>query len=134
MPDNRDLVRLLGTFSTEADVAWAAGLFEGEGNVGLRSDERVDRFRTRHVLKLTSTDLDVLEKFLHIVGTGTIVKHEAPKQSHHKQAWVWSCSKQLHVFYIAQLFIPHMGQRRGDALRLVVMDVESKRRVAANGK
>ena len=45
-------------------IAWAAGLFEGEGTI-TRCDGRLH-------LRMQLTDLEVLERFAEIVGTGKI--------------------------------------------------------------
>lgn len=50
--------------ATELEVAWAVGLFEGEGSI--------THTRAPHIrLSLATTDADVLDRFHRIVGTGS---------------------------------------------------------------
>jgi hypothetical protein len=69
-----------------AEMAWAAGLFEGEGTITLCGS-------VVH-LRLNLTDFEVLERFWEIVGTGKIY---GPYTSGYrdgytrKPRWVWVC-------------------------------------------
>lgn len=51
-------------------IAWAAGIFEGEGSVGIQSIKAKYGPYTRAVV--SNTDLEVLEKFKYAVGFGVI--------------------------------------------------------------
>jgi hypothetical protein len=51
------------------DLAWAAGLFEGEGYVEHRPN---GCGRTTRGLGLAMTDLDVVERFQKVVGVGAV--------------------------------------------------------------
>jgi hypothetical protein len=55
---------MLETMSEELDIAWAAGLFEGEGTI-------VDSTGSVQ-LRVKMTDLDVLEKLFDVFGVGGI--------------------------------------------------------------
>ena len=88
------------------DIAWAAGIFEGEGCILIDP-------RTRNVrLDYTSTDLDVVERFKSALG----IKHpirEVPKQKpHHKQAWSLRFGKKADVSKTLESFLPFFGDRR----------------------
>jgi hypothetical protein len=48
------------------DIAWAAGLFEGEGSIFINNNNG----RKYVLLNLSSTDRDVVEKFTAIMGCG----------------------------------------------------------------
>ncbi len=66
------------------DMAWAAGLFEGEGCiVYLRHGPRTSDgcYWTERQLQLTITDRDVLERFLQIVEVGVIRDSPKPKKN-----------------------------------------------------
>ena len=62
------------------DFYWFIGLFEGEGSFSM-TGEKASR------ITITSTDRDVLEKVISIVG-GTIVQ-PIKRKEHWKQEYVW---------------------------------------------
>ncbi len=93
---------------TELDVAWAAGLFEGEGYFEI---PKTTKSSCR--AGISSTDLDVLQRFHRIVRVGTIHLHKkANYRSSVKPAWMWRTSNREECLTIIFLFAPFMGQRR----------------------
>jgi hypothetical protein len=50
--------------SVNPEIAWAAGLFEGEGSI--------THVYGRTQLRIHMTDFEVLERFLEIIGAGRI--------------------------------------------------------------
>ena len=70
-----------------ADLGWAAGIFEGEGNAGVyrvrvsdfnKTEGKWARYVANHpMITVTNTDISILARFRVIVGTGTvrIAKH-----------------------------------------------------------
>lgn len=87
---------------TDTEIAWAAGLFEGEGSFGY--------WNGRSRATMTLTDLDVLRRFSSIVGHGTIGDSKV-YQSHHKQRWIW-WSNGDGFTAIFEMFKPYLGMRR----------------------
>lgn len=92
--------------SSEIDIAWAAGLFEGEGCVLLKRGKRIHPHAS-----MILTDLDVLTHFQHVVGCGAITTRRKA-EAHHKDAWVWQVGSLDGVQRLADLFLPYLGQRR----------------------
>jgi len=90
------------------EIAWAAGLFEGEGCWQIR---RRDGKVASVVATLASTDADVVEKFAAIIGFGTIRVVQPANPNAKTQYW-WSGSKRSDVKEMAAAFLPHMGERR----------------------
>ncbi len=83
-------------------IAWAAGLFEGEGCI----QYHINSLR----LALTTTDADVIARFVFVVGHGHL--HERKLQAaHHKASWEWwvhgHAAEEIYL-----LFRPHLGLRR----------------------
>ena len=86
----------------QTDLAWAAGLFEGEGSVIVY--ERQSR------LELTSTDMDVLLRFQSVLG-GKVTEGKS-RAPHLKPLGKWWVSNWTDVRRCAELLLPWMCQRR----------------------
>ncbi len=87
-----------------ARLAWAAGLFEGEGSLQI--------FRKKYVrAQLAMTDKDMVERFADIVQVGTVY---GPYQyrTNHKPFWTWMCQDALGVVAVIDSFMPWFGERR----------------------
>ena len=98
-------------------IAWAAGLFEGEGSI--------TNNRTRAKLNLAMTDKDVVEKFASIIGYGNVnPKKNHKKPSHWKDQWEWSVGKQSEVRRILSLLLPYLGNRRAYKALNILDDLE----------
>jgi hypothetical protein len=89
--------------STE-DVAWAAGLFEGEGSF------YIWRKKSQARASMTSTDRDVLERFIEIVGIGTIIIPATIEGR--KDRFMWTIAGYDRVKAVIDLFEPWLGERR----------------------
>ena len=90
------------------DIAWAAGLFEGEGCIHLKPDRPNQR-----VLAIASTDKDVMERFVDVVGYGNLHGPHMAKLST-KPFWNWQLYKRTEVLRILKMFLPHFGKRRAE--------------------
>lgn len=88
------------------EIAWAAGLFEGEGSV----------FRTKWggvKVQMGMTDLDVLQHLKAVLG-GVVngpYQYEAKDGIQRKPQWRWS-STGPNAVRICRLLRPWMGERR----------------------
>jgi hypothetical protein len=93
-------------------IAWAAGLFEGEGCISLNGTAGSDR--KRPVMILATTDFDVLRKFHDVIGkVGTIYPHARLKVgANRKPIWQWSLRGHDDVLRLFEQFRPHLGSRR----------------------
>lgn len=88
---------------TVDELMWVAGLLEGEGSFTRNG------YRRRVVC--TSTDYDVLVKLKNVTGVGAICK-TSKRESHHKQAWLWTAGKKVHAVHLATTLYPLMSKRR----------------------
>lgn len=100
-------------------IAWAAGLFEGEGSIVMV--RRPDGYWHRS-LNLNMTDEDVVRRFAEVVGVGTVRKARAPLQPHHKQQWHWSCQRWEDIAATLRAFLPYFGDRRRAKAMLLLMN------------
>lgn len=91
------------------DIAWAAGLFEGEGCI--TPGARANQFR----LILISTDRDVVEQFFGVMCVGRVfkIRPRTDAKPHYKQQWRYEANAAGDVLYVLKLLRPFFGQRRG---------------------
>src|SRR4051812_22686949 len=100
---------------TESEIAWAAGLFEGEGNIQFW---RHPKGHAQIRLSLTSTDEDVVERFHAIVECGsTRGPYRRKNKPSYKPYWVWSVQAFAELERVATLFEPWLGARRRQSLQ-----------------
>lgn len=87
----------------EAQLAWTAGLLEGEGSFSTYGSGNTPR------IAASSTDKDVLEQLVFFAG-GRIYPLKKRK-SHWKDAWVWvlTCDEAVSLM---QNLLPWLGKRR----------------------
>lgn len=93
-------------------LAWASGIFEGEGSISIDMRTRLP-FRTPIVrLSVSSTDEDVLRKFAAVLSTDKHVT--GPRYSsipNRKPLWHWRVSTEK-ALPIIDLMYPFLGERR----------------------
>src|SRR3989442_10845235 len=80
---------------THLDLAYLAGLFDGEGSIGVYEV----RERFKFDVKLVGVNRASIERFQQVFGFGTFSRIKRPTKGGHI-AFQWSCS-----FTFAQLFL-----------------------------
>lgn len=93
------------------DIAWAAGLFEGEGCFTSGIQRQAGKEYQRPRATMSMSDLDIIDRFHTIVGVGTIciLKRKNPK---YKTMYQWQAVALNDIYYIIELFSPFLGYRR----------------------
>ena len=106
----------------ETSVAWAAGLFEGEGCITI--DNRSPNHRR---LLMGMTDEDVMQKFVDVVGAGKLYGpySYSGDKAKYKQFWQWSIGKKPEVVRILKMFIPYFGKRRSEKAIEAINKIET---------
>lgn len=94
-------------FTNEALIAWAAGLFEGEGCWNVYRP----RGKTQVQARLAMTDPDAVRRFAAVMGFGT-VRARASRRPHEKPLTEWYTQKRENVRTMIALFLPYLGERR----------------------
>lgn len=89
------------------DVAWAAGIFEGEGCFVLT---KYPNRLSPHVA-MQMTDEDVVRRFAAVVGVGTISVRK-PRREGYKPAWLWQATSFETFQAVGAMFWPWLGERR----------------------
>ncbi len=102
------------------ELAWAAGLFEGEGYIGMS--------RVSPAMSLASTDEDVVQKFNQVVGLGRVCGPYTYTYTYRKKSkpiWVWRAGGFTNVQAIGALLWFKLCDRR----RTKIQDVLLKARI-----
>lgn len=95
---------------TAEQVAWAAGLFEGEGYMtGGRPPSRPNRVQV--VVGLAMKDRDIVERFAAVAGCGSI-SERPPAKENWSLIFDWRVSEAEKVRDVVSLLLPFMGERR----------------------
>jgi hypothetical protein len=95
-----------------AEIAWAGGLFEGEGSIWFDGHRhRTGTGRLRLGMSLSLTDHDVITRFCRIVGHGTVAGPYMSAKST-KPYWIWQVRNAAAVGYVSELLRPWLGERR----------------------
>jgi hypothetical protein len=93
-------------------IAWAAGLFEGEGSVYAATDRRVHTPGHKTLAaSLQTTDHDVLLCFKAVVGCGRLTGPYTSTKST-KPYWIWQTRVAADVRALFEKFEPWLGERR----------------------
>ena len=85
------------------EIAWVAGIFEGEGTIVASSSRKSLR------LQLQMTDEDIVHRFAAIVGVGQI---NSMKRGENKTIYYWTCAQQEAVNAFVKAVWPWLGSRR----------------------
>lgn len=86
---------------TDIELAWCAGLFEGEGYVRTADN----------ALGLNMTDFDIVQRFHSLIAAGHLYVYEStnPKHKSIMHCRVW---KQADIRRLLTAFMPFLGERR----------------------
>lgn len=69
-------------------LAWAAGFFDGEGSIGLYKNKRGLMLH----MDIGQANPYVLEKFLSVVGLGSVTGPRPRKNPNHSPHWSWDAT------------------------------------------
>jgi hypothetical protein len=104
-------------------LAWFAGLFEGEGNIAIAKNGG-----TRLTIRMT--DRDIIERVAELFPVQSIQvvvpKPARAGYSQPKTQYAWRVSDPARVREILQLILPWLGQRRSAAAREVLAHLATR--------
>ena len=95
----------------EADLAYIAGLFDGEGSIQYKQYMRKRTHNSKAYptwairMEIAMTDKSVLLWVCEALGTGTV--HSRKVRPGRKKQWRWRCSHRQ-AFYVARLLWPYI--------------------------
>ena len=119
-------------------IAYAAGLFDGEGNINYaqykcKKPNGKIYLKWNVAMEIAMTDLDCIKNFYEIVKTGSIhFKGKAKGSLNKKDQWRWRCSHQK-ALTLAKLFIPYAVSKR-EKLYKIINHYEFKKPIDSLGK
>lgn len=72
---------------TEPEIAWLAGLFDGEGHISVRTKLSHRAYGSK--LQITNTCLPLLERVIAVTGIGYITERPLEHEPRRKRTWDW---------------------------------------------
>jgi hypothetical protein len=102
---------------TEVEVAWFAGILEGEGCFSImRYSRRGGKSRDSLRVFVQMTDRDVIERAAKIGEATTPPRCRKPQKAHWTPGWycLWSGA---HAERVMRMVLPYMGERRSAAIQ-----------------
>jgi hypothetical protein len=86
----------------DTDIAWLAGLYEGEGSIGHTS-------KYSFFIRIKMTDQDVIEK-INDIWPGNLF--EEKRLAPHKTCYIWQIGKKEEVLRFCDHIYEYLGERR----------------------
>lgn len=100
---------LRATGATREDLAWAAGLFEGEGCISISGSG--PSFAPSCCM--ANADEDVMRRFFAIIGVGSLrLDRRSERYERRKDLWTWRVSGYPSTQYAIALLWRWLGERR----------------------
>ena len=116
--------------SEEAEIAWIAGLLEGEGCFSICTRKAAKHDHKTLAILCEMTDEDVINKLHRLAGCGTVNKRQNDKgrvdRRERKPTWIWSVQNHAGILKICEAIYPLMGQRRKQKIDEMVEYVKRK--------
>lgn len=104
---------------TEAQVAWLAGIYEGEGSCAITGGRAIR-------VSITMTDQDVMESIANLTTLGS-VRTVPQRNENYKQAYTWSIGSSDAVLFL-QAIMPWLGHRRTERAQAAIANWSTNRK------
>lgn len=107
---------------SETDIAWAAGLLDGEGCFGLNKFTRKDRNGYREIRTSIQCNMTVIEPLAELkrIFGGFLNGPYTRANPKHKPYYKWSITNRKSIEYAIRLMRPYIRVKRHDAA--IVLD------------
>jgi hypothetical protein len=108
-------------------IAWAAGIIEGEGCVqaAIRSQSASQGRYLVHRVRVVMSDRDVVERLANVFGIGRVMPYSPTTGLGKKPLYRWEAARRADVVTVCDAIYPWMGERRRaqiDKLRQLLLD------------
>lgn len=114
----------------ELQVAWAAGILEGEGCFSIFQRKTAKWNHKSLAIHCEMADEDVIRKLQAVFNVGTVNVRENTKgrtdSRPRKKTWIWSVQNHAGIEKVCQYVLPYMGERRSLKIKELLDYVESK--------
>jgi hypothetical protein len=103
------------------DIAWAAGLFEGEGCISLNKEGK-------YIVSLQMCDEDVVRSFAEVIGYGTVLgPYQRSKYNPNaRPLWRWHAIKRGDVYAVLKALLPYLHSRRTEKAELAISGIRGE--------
>ena len=98
---------------TPCELAWLAGLVEGEGYFTIQRYPGKDHWASP-VFGLEMTDQDVVYRAQALTGVGSISSRTPRPRA--KRSWTWQVRARQDVLDLMEVLYPYMGERRSERI------------------
>ena len=119
----------------ETDIAWIAGLLEGEGYFGIdnRSKGRYEVSKTppSPFIKISMVDGDIIERLSKLLDKSYF--SPSRKTVTGKQVYTLHIGEKEKVLFVLQKILPHMGARRGERIKESISHLQTWKEWVENG-
>ena len=96
--------------STDTELAWAAGFFDGEGHVSIAKPK--PRQRGRAVCRVNQICREELDRFQRAVGVGVVSGPYGPYSGNRRPQWCWIANTVEEIGRVASLLRPYLCSRK----------------------
>jgi hypothetical protein len=104
------------------DLAWTAGIVEGEGTISLQPGS--GRGYRRPYVSVDNTDIEMLEELTRLFGGGYVAKRSSA--AHHRQCWSWRVYGSDKVIAFLKQILPYMRcQAKADRARMLITEYKA---------
>jgi len=115
---------------SQLELAWAAGLFEGEGYIGIQSRAGERKYKSNYwYIGIGMTDEDVIKRFADLFNlnyTTRVRANEKSSKNYFKDLYVVRTSKRAKVKEIVDALLPFMGERRRSKMEEFLGDFKAQ--------
>ena len=119
----------------ETDIAWIAGLLEGEGYFGIdnRSKDRYELSKTppSPFIKISMVDEDIIQRLSKLLDKSYF--SPSRKTVTGKQVYTLHIGEKEKVLFILQKILPYMGMRRGERITESISYLQTWKEWVENG-
>lgn len=102
---------------SDPEIAWLAGIIEGEGSIMVGGDGRCK-------ISVQMTDLDIIERLQMTTGLGQVYVNQGTARSHYKPTHRWTVGHRSSVRHIVTAIRPWLGYRRRTAADAVMQRLD----------
>lgn len=115
---------------TPIQVAWAAGILEGEGCFSIFVRKSAKHDHKSLAIHCEMTDEDVIRKLHAVFNVGTVLERLNTSgrvdRRVRKKTWIWSVQNHKGIHEVCTAVLPHMGIRRKEKIKELLDYVESR--------